>query len=98
MLTLVPVVRRGTYLNHNETLVPVVRPGIPVNHNETLVPVVRPAITHNHCGRPQARRGRLPRLGKGVLPHRLARPLTAELDEYEQRWQCVGGAKHRCSP
>jgi hypothetical protein len=48
MLTLVSVVRRGTYLNHNETLVPVVRPGIPVNHNETLVPVVRPAITHNH--------------------------------------------------
>ena len=56
MLTLVPVVRRGPYLNHNETLVPVVRPTITHNHNETLVPVVRPAITHNHCGQPQARR------------------------------------------
>ena len=41
---------------------------------------------------------RLLLLGKAaLLAHRLARPLAAESDEYEQRWQCVGGAKHRCS-
>jgi hypothetical protein len=34
----------------------------------------------------QERRGRLPLLGKAaVLAHRFARPLAAELDEYEQR-------------
>jgi len=49
MLTLVPVVRRGTYLNHNETLVPVVRHGIKLpNHNETLMPVVRHSLPMNH--------------------------------------------------
>jgi hypothetical protein len=52
MLTLVPVVRRGTYLNHNETLVPVVRPAITHNHNETLV--VASGLT---TARPGGRRG-----------------------------------------
>ena len=58
MLTLVPVVRRGTYLNHNET----------------LMPVVRPAITHNHCGRPQERRGGSRFLAKECLAAPLGTP------------------------
>ena len=46
----------------------------------------------------QKRRGRLLLPRKGApLATLLAHPLAAELDEYEQRWQCVGGAKHRCS-
>ena len=48
MQTPVPVVRHGTYLNHNETLMPTVRHGMFVNHNETLVPVVRRGLTTNH--------------------------------------------------
>ena len=46
----------------------------------------------------EERRGRLPLFGKGAVPaHLLAGPFAAESDEYEQRWQCVSGAEHRCS-
>ena len=46
----------------------------------------------------QKRKGRLLLLGEGaVLAHRFARPLAAELDEYEQRRATRRGADGRCS-